>query len=194
MQLKTQSVKNLLLLIGAILALVLMVQKTSAQNPLVEYSCPPCGCSGDTIVVHNPGNCSQCGMRMINRNNPSEGLNYINLNPAQLCQFATEHSDLVFLDVRSVGEFEQTASRLGRFKNAINIPITELHERLAELEKFKGKEILVYCSISARSPIASKLLADNGFAKIRNLMGGLSLWNNTPPQEIPCKSHLTINP
>ena len=43
----------------------------------------------------------------------------------------------------------------GRLKNAINIPIQQLDKRLAELEQHKGKQIIVYCSHSRRSPQAS---------------------------------------
>ena len=61
-----------------------------------------------------------------------------------------------------------------------------------ELEAYKDKEILVHCSISARSPRVSKILADHGFNKIRNLMGGLNFWNRTDPSALPCKNELLV--
>jgi rhodanese-related sulfurtransferase len=63
----------------------------------------------------------------------------------------------------------------GTLKDAINIPIQELPQRLAELEKYKGKEILVFCSHSHRSPQAAYLLRQQGFDKVVNMAGGMSV-------------------
>lgn len=179
---------------GVLLALLVMLmhkaqaQEAKAAEP--HYKCSPCGCTDDDKLVHGPGNCQTCGMELINILNPSEGLNYTNITAGQLCNLIQANPDLVLLDVRSKPEFEGKASHLGHFKNAINIPISEISERIAELEPYKDKEILVHCSISARSPRVSKILADNGFTKIRNLMGGLSAWNRTDAAELPCKLEL----
>lgn len=190
--------KRLMLTAGILLALLLLLthaaQAQEAKKGEPEYKCTPCGCSADDTLVHGPGNCKSCGMSLINVNNPSEGLNYQNVTANQACSLIDANPEVVLLDVRSKAEFEGTASRLGRFKNAINIPITEINQRLDELEKYKDKEILVHCSISARSPRVSKILADNGFTKIRNLMGGLNNWNQTAESALPCKNKLLIQP
>lgn len=196
MKIKAQDIKSLMIVAGVLLALLLILsQKTQAQtaksgDPI--YKCTPCGCADDDKLVHGPGNCKTCGMKLINTVNPNEGLNYMNITANQLCSLIDANPDLVLLDVRSTAEFEGKVSQLGHFKNAINIPITEIRERLDELAAYKDKEILVHCSISARSPRVSKILADNGFTKIRNLMGGLNAWNNTPGSELACKNTLLI--
>lgn len=184
-----QSVKNLVIVIGVVMATLLMCNKLSAQSTVVkaEYKCTPCGCSQDHVIVHEPGNCSNCGMKLININNPSEGLNYTNIFNDQACDLIANTEDLLILDVRSEGEFAQRTSQIGRFKKAINIPITEIETRLNELENHKDKPILVYCSISARSPRVSQILADRGFTKIYNLMGGLNAWNSATAEALPCK-------
>lgn len=179
---------------GVVLALLLiLIQKSNAQTAKAsepQYKCTPCGCSDDDKLVHGPGKCKTCGMKLLNILNPNEGLNYTNITASQLCNLMQANPDLLLLDVRSEPEFEGKISKLGHFKNAINIPIGEISKRLDELEAYKDKEILVHCSISARSPRVSKILADNGFTKIRNLTGGLNLWNNTPEDELPCKNTL----
>lgn len=186
MNTKVQSVKNLLLLLGMLLATFIMFsQDVLAQE---EYKCTPCGCSEDNTIVHAPGNCRNCGMKLININNPSEALNYTNLFNHQACQLIKETENLIILDVRSEGEFAQRTSQIGRLKKAINIPITDIEERLSELDTHKSKPILVYCSVSARSPRVSQLLADSGFTKIYNLMGGLNAWNTTSIKDLPCKT------
>ena len=89
-------------------------------------------------------------------------------------------------------EFQQQSSQLGILKGALNIPIQELGDRLDELESYKSSEIIVYCSVSMRSPRASKLLSENGFGKIHNMLGGMTTWNSAPEGELTCKNELLI--
>lgn len=196
MEQKTQSIRAILLVIGVILALLIFTvssARAQTQNQaLKEYKCTPCGCSEDNVIVHEPGNCKKCGMALFNIHDPNEGLNYVNLAESQVCELISAKPQTLLLDVRSKGEFEQKTSQIGRLKSSINIPITEINDRLKELEAYKDKEILVHCSIGARSPRVSKILADNGFMKVKNLMGGLRAWNLTNPDEVPCKNDITL--
>lgn len=52
---------------------------------------------------------------------------------------------------------------------AVNIPLPELRERLAELEV--SKEIPVFCQVGLRGHVAARILLQRGF-KARNLAGG----------------------
>ncbi len=159
------------------------------QDIAAQFTCSPCGCADDHKVFSAPGNCPSCGMTLMDLSNAYPGQKFENIVPGDLCQFIEQHENLVFLDVRSVQEFDGTTSNLGHLKNAINIPISNIEERMGELEKYKGKDILVYCSISARSPRVSKILADNGFTKITNLFGGLTLLKDT---DINCKNEVLV--
>ena len=51
-----------------------------------------------------------------------------------------------------------------------------------ELEKYKDKEIVVYCSHSRRSPRASYILTRNGFKNVTNMLGGMSVWKEQVKQ------------
>jgi rhodanese-related sulfurtransferase len=73
----------------------------------------------------------------------------------------------VFLDVREEWEYEE--DNLG----AENIPLGELPHRLSELEKFKDQEIIVHCRSGARSGNAKKFLETKGYARVRNVLGGI---------------------
>ncbi len=64
---------------------------------------------------------------------------------------------------------------MGRLKNAINVPIQELEEKIGTLAAYKDREIIVYCSLSRRSPRASYILTQNGFKKVTNMAGGMSM-------------------
>jgi len=75
------------------------------------------------------------------------------------------------LDVRSRGEHTQ-----GAIANSLLIPVDELRQRLSELDK--SKEIMVYCQIGLRGHLATRILAQNGFA-VRNLSGGYKTWQSS---------------
>ncbi|MBO3698052.1 rhodanese-like domain-containing protein [Roseivirga sp. E12] len=190
---KAQKRKNALVVIGVLMALILFTtESVTAQDKKPHYKCTPCGCSQDDVLVAGPGNCSSCGMKLINIHNPDEGLAYNNLNSAQVCELLENNPNVILLDVRSEGEFTQKTSQIGRFKNAINIPVNQIADRLDKLGPYREKTILVYCSISARSPRASAILAENGFTKIKNLMGGLNAWNEQSLEKLPCRdTHTT---
>lgn len=79
--------------------------------------------------------------------------------------------------MRSTGEFEGSSffrNTYGHFKNAININIDDLERRIAELNAYKDREVLVYCSHSVRSPRAALILNEHGFKDVKNLAGGVS--------------------
>lgn len=58
----------------------------------------------------------------------------------------------------------------------------ELEKRINELEKYKDKEIVVYCAHSHRSPRASYMLTQNGFKHVTNMLGGMSVWKELVKQ------------
>ena len=70
-----------------------------------------------------------------------------------------------------------TALNIGRLKGAVNIDVDAVAGRLNELKPYKDKPVFIYCSHSQRSRRVSKLLSENGFQKIYNINGGMSLVN-----------------
>ena len=74
-----------------------------------------------------------------------------------------------FLDVRTVEEYKQ-----GHIKGAHLIPVQVLDKHLAEVPK--DRQVYVYCHSGARSSRAAKLLADKGYTKIENVVGGIEAW------------------
>lgn len=72
-----------------------------------------------------------------------------------------------FLDVREPWEYDE--DNLG----AQNIPLGDLPKRMNELEAWKDEEIVVHCRSGARSGNAKMFLTQNGFTKVRNVLGGI---------------------
>lgn len=79
--------------------------------------------------------------------------------------------DAVVIDVRDVGEYEA-----GHIAGARQVPERQLAERLKELEKFRGKPLIVTCRGGARSGVAVQVLRRNGFGEAVNLRGGIDAW------------------
>ncbi len=100
---------------------------------------------------------------------PTTVLGYKNLTVEETKSLIQENPDLVVLDVRTKEEYE-----ISHLQNAILIPVSELAGQLAELDK--DKKILVYCNTGIRSAMASKILVNNGFSSVYNMLGGIDDW------------------
>jgi rhodanese-related sulfurtransferase/predicted RNA-binding Zn-ribbon protein involved in translation (DUF1610 family) len=149
--------------------LILAFSVSIALAQTKEYVCSPCGLACDNVVHTKPGTCPSCHMALVEK----KGVKFENLSADEFCKRITSRT--ILLDVRTPAEFKgDAATSYGHFKNAININVEELEKRMAELEKYKDREILVYCSHSRRSPRAAIMLTDHGFKNVKNLAGGVS--------------------
>src|SRR5690242_16987998 len=91
--------------------------------------------------------------------------------PELMNKYQRHKSNMVIIDVRSDGEYYDSASRfkngnIGRIKGVQHIDVSELMkgpENLKPLEQFKDKEVYLICSHSYRSRSASNILLKNGF-------------------------------
>jgi len=81
---------------------------------------------------------------------------------ADWAQLTTDSALLV--DVRDRDEFEA-----GHIPGAINLPLNQIRQRLAELPR--DREIWLYCGVGQRAYYATRVLMQNGFS-VRNLAGG----------------------
>lgn len=83
----------------------------------------------------------------------------------------------VILDVRNENELVTN----GRFKDALNIPLNELRDRMDELDP--SQAYIVSCQTGLRSYIAERQLKQAGF-KVENLDGAFSLYKTVREEEI----------
>ena len=70
------------------------------------------------------------------------------------------------LDVRDADE----VAELGKLKDAVNIPLDELRDRLGELPH--NRRIVAYCQKGQRGYLATSLMRGHGFENTANLRGG----------------------
>jgi rhodanese-related sulfurtransferase len=61
-------------------------------------------------------------------------------------------------------------------RDAKNIPLADLATRIGELEKSKGRSVVVVCQTGARADKAVRQLAAAGFDDVVSLDGGLTAW------------------
>lgn len=90
----------------------------------------------------------------------------------QATQIINQGKTLI-LDVRSAADFAA-----GHIRDAKNIPLKELKGRVAELEKFKGRPVIVVCSKGLQSNKATALLKKEGYTEATSLLGGLDAWQS----------------
>ena len=81
------------------------------------------------------------------------------------------------LDVREPYEYE--VANIG----ARLIPLGELPERLAELDK--DETLAIHCRTGARSARAVRLLQDAGFQEVYNVKGGIAAWSEEIDPSVP---------
>jgi len=77
----------------------------------------------------------------------------------------------VILDVR-----EPDAFAAGHLRDAKNIPLKDLPNRLGELEKFKSKAVIAVCQTGVQSAKAAAQLKKAGFNEVFSLDGGVAAW------------------
>ena len=157
----------------ALIVILTLLASLNAMSQTKEYVCTPCGNACDKVAYTKPGMCSTCHMKLVEK----VAIKFINLRANEFCQRISANPNSVLLDVRTKGEFEGKSfgNTYGHFKNAININVEDLEARMAELVKYKNREVLVYCSHSVRSPRAAMMLTEKGFQNVKNMEGGVSI-------------------
>jgi len=98
--------------------------------------------------------------------------NVKNVSGEEAVKLMKETKDLIILDVRSKSEYLS-----GHISGSKLMPVSEIASRIIELEKFRGKPILVHCASGGRSPKAVNVLLKNKFSPIYHMNHGLSGFN-----------------
>ncbi len=91
------------------------------------------------------------------------------ISVAQLQSMLDANEDVHILDVREPYEHE-----ISNIKNAVLIPLGELENRYGELDA--NATWIVHCKMGGRSAKAVQFLKSHGFAKVKNLSGGINAY------------------
>lgn len=93
---------------------------------------------------------------------PQEAINLINQEAA------------VIVDLRDSKEFQG-----GHIVDARNIPASKIEARVAELEPFKDRPIILVCKMGQHSSGVGKQLRTKGFERVYRMSGGMMEWGSS---------------
>ena len=109
---------------------------------------------------------------------PPEQEREIEVRPRALSAELGARGPLQLVDVREPFEWA-----ICRIPGSVLIPLGELPERLAELER--GRPVVAICHTGRRSLDAARFLRSRGFADARSLHGGVALWAEEVDPKMP---------
>ncbi len=92
----------------------------------------------------------------------------------EVSELRQQAGDVLILDVRSEKEF---VGKLGHIHGALNIPVEELVQRVAELDAYRERPIAIVCRTDVRSAKAALLLTKRGFSELHVVRDGMTAWN-----------------
>jgi rhodanese-related sulfurtransferase len=92
------------------------------------------------------------------------------VSPLQVTQLINRGKTSI-LDVSTDAEYAA-----GHLRDAKHIPLKDLPGRISELDKFKGRTVVVVCQTGVRSAKAAAILQKAGFEDVVNLEGGTAAW------------------
>ena len=108
----------------------------------------------------------------------SEACVFKSISPIEAKSMIETRGDLLLIDVRSPGEFNQ-----GALPGSTLIPFWDFTKGRYTLPK--DKPILLVCAVGGRSLAVGQLLNAKGFREVYNLKGGLEAWVD---QRVPLPS------
>ncbi|PYE45433.1 rhodanese-like domain-containing protein [Paenibacillus barcinonensis] len=100
---------------------------------------------------------------------PVNGLTHLKAN--EFRQAIKSNNPGMVVDVREPAEYNR-----GFIPGAVNIPLSQLQQRLSEIPQ--NKQVFLYCQSGMRSKSAAKILSKHGYDQISNLKGGVSAWRD----------------
>ena len=142
---------------------ILLVNKTDDPLPVVKLLIR---IGYDSILGYLAG-----GMLSWNTSG-KESASIDTIKVQDLCRLLDDGEEIIILDVRGKEEIKTK----GKIPDALNVPVTELYERMDEVPK--GKPVCVFCGSGLRSMMTASLLKKEGWKNLKVALGGLAGWNS----------------
>ena len=139
-----------------------------------------------TVSIARDPACPACGTREIRAladydalcGAPAPADDAAELTPRELAETRRRGDDFDLVDVREPWEWE-----VARIPGARLVPLGELAAALPTLDP--AREIVVHCKGGTRSARAVEALREAGFARARNLAGGILRWSDEVDGTVP---------
>src|SRR5689334_126920 len=104
----------------------------------------------------------------------------LEINVEAVKQLLDSKADMLLLDCREPDEYA-TCNITG----AQLLPMSELTERVKELEPHRQRHIVVHCHHGGRSMRVTRWLREQGFANVQNMAGGIDDWSVKIDPSVP---------
>lgn len=88
--------------------------------------------------------------------------------------------DFLLLDVREQDEYD-----FAKIDGTTLIPMSELQDRVSELDSHRDGHIIVHCHHGGRSMNVTRALKAAGFKKVQNMAGGIHAWSEQVDASVP---------
>lgn len=92
------------------------------------------------------------------------------ISPLQLPRLQSRESAVV-VDISDPAAFKK-----GHIQQAVNLPLDQIADKIAKLNKHKSKPIIVACANGSRSGKGVSILRSKDFKQLYILDGGLAAW------------------
>jgi adenylyltransferase/sulfurtransferase len=131
-----------------------------------DPTCPVC--SAKPTITHLIDYQQFCGM---GRGEAAVDTANLEISPADYAALRESGTEHLLLDVREPFELG-----ICQIEGNLNIPLGQLPNRLAEIDKWKDKLVVAQCKSGRRSMKALETLKKHGFTNVLNLQGGILGW------------------
>ena len=164
----TETIKLILGIGEPLIGRLLLVDALTMQFRTIQLRrdplCPACGTHELKELIDYE---AFCGVTI---NQQSDGEQISDITPRELKEKIDRGDDMQLVDVREEWEWQ-----IARIPGARLIPLGMIEDEASTLDP--KREVVLYCKSGVRSVHAAEALADAGFSKITNVLGGISRWS-----------------
>jgi sulfur-carrier protein adenylyltransferase/sulfurtransferase len=158
-------------LIGRLLTIDTLTMQFRTLKLRKDPTCPACGTREIRELIDYDQFCG------VGASAPAEAA-LEELTPAELAAKLQRGDDFDLIDVREPHEWA-----IARIPGARLIPLGTVADAIATLNP--AREIVVHCKMGGRSAKAVRQLQAAGFARVRNLAGGILRWSDDVDPKVP---------
>ena len=159
-------------LIGRLLTIDTLTMQFRTLKLRKDPSCPACGTREIRELIDYDQFCG------VSPSAASEPADLAELTPSELATKLARGDDFDLIDVREPHEWT-----IAHIPGARLVPLGKVGEAIATLNP--AREIVVHCKAGGRSAKAVRQLQAAGFARVRNLAGGILRWSDDVDPKVP---------
>ncbi|MEM7576645.1 MAG: rhodanese-like domain-containing protein [Planctomycetota bacterium] len=102
------------------------------------------------------------------------------VTPSDVAELRKSGACELLLDVRTPDEVATSA-----IEGAEELPMQALPARVAEIEAFKDRKVVVFCHGGVRSLRVTEYLRQQGFTDVWSMQGGIDAWSSDVDPNVP---------